>query len=118
MSSFSTPGLVLTGPVTYQGDTYPGVATAEDYGRYMAAAVDFARAARLLGWTPETSDGHARFAADAMNACHADDTEFIADDATVTAYVHSEPHMSATFEGPAATAFVPDESRPYPGEST
>lgn len=55
-----------------------------------------------------TAEDYARYAAAAMNAGTADDTEFIADGATVTAYVHGLAHMSAAFE--------PDEGRPYPGE--
>lgn len=56
-----------------------------------------------------TAGDYARYAAAAMNAATADDTEFIADGATVTAYVHGLAHVSATFEL--------DEGRPYPGEA-
>lgn len=56
-----------------------------------------------------TAEDYARYAAAAMNAASADDTEFIADGATVTAYVHCLAHMSATF--------TLDEDRPYPGDS-
>ena len=75
------PELRLTGTVEQDREFYPNsISTAEDYARY---------------------------AAQAMNAATAHDTEFIADGATVTAYVHCLAHMSATFEL--------DESRPYPG---
>jgi len=57
-----------------------------------------------------TAEDYARYAAAAMNAASADDTEFIADGATVTAYVHCLAHMSATF--------TPDEGRPYPGRTS
>jgi hypothetical protein len=52
------------------------------------------------------AEDYARWAAEKMNVPEANDTEFIADGATVTAYVHGLAHMSATF--------TPDEGRPYP----
>jgi hypothetical protein len=55
-----------------------------------------------------TAEDYAHYAAEAMNDATADDTEFIADGATVTAYVHCNAHMSATF--------ALDEGRPYPGD--
>lgn len=54
-----------------------------------------------------TAEDYAGYAAAAMNAASADDTEFIADGPVVTAYVHCLAHMSATF--------ALDEGRPYPG---
>jgi hypothetical protein len=53
-----------------------------------------------------TAEDYARFVAAAANFVGADDTSFVAEGATVTAYVHSESHMSATF--------TLDENRPYP----
>jgi hypothetical protein len=53
------------------------------------------------------AEDYARWAAEKMNTPEAHDTEFIADGATVTAYVHGLAHMSATF--------ALDEGRPYPG---
>jgi len=53
-----------------------------------------------------TAEDYALYAAQAMNAATADDTEFIADGATVTAYVHGMAHYSATFQL--------DLARPYP----
>ena len=53
-----------------------------------------------------TAEDYALYAARAMNAADADDTEFIADGATVTAYVHGMAHYSATFQL--------DLARPYP----
>jgi hypothetical protein len=55
------------------------------------------------------AEDYARWAAEKMDVPEANDTEFIADGATVTAYVHCLAHMSATFEL--------DESRPYPRAS-
>jgi hypothetical protein len=52
-----------------------------------------------------TAEDYARYAAQAMNAATADDTEFIADGAAVTAYVHCLAHMSATFELDAARLY-------------
>lgn len=69
-----------------------GVETARGYTQVVSAAEDYAR-----------------YAAAAMNAAGADDTEFIADGATVTAYVHCLAHVSATF--------ARDEGRPYPGDA-
>jgi hypothetical protein len=57
-----------------------------------------------------TAEDYARYAAAAMNAATADDTEFIADGATVTAYVHCLAHMSATF--------TLDLDRPCPGDES
>jgi hypothetical protein len=78
----ATPELQCSGTVT-TGSYVNSVSTAEDYARYAAAA---------------------------MNAATADDTEFIADGATVTAYVHCRAHVSATF--------TLDEGRPYPGRKS
>lgn len=55
------------------------------------------------------AEDYARWAAEKMSVPQANDTEFIADGATVTAYVHGSAHMSATF--------TLDEDRPYPGST-
>lgn len=54
------------------------------------------------------AEDYARWVAEKANVPEGGDTEFFADGATVTAYVHGLSHMSATF--------TLDESRPYPGE--
>jgi hypothetical protein len=68
------------------------------------------RASGVLGdqWQSPVAlaEDYARWAAEQMNMPEASDTEFIADGATVTAYVHGRAHMSATF--------TPGEGRPYP----
>ena len=55
-----------------------------------------------------SAEDYALYAAQAMNKAHADDTEFIADGPTVTAYVHGGAHYSATF------TLDTDRGYPYP----
>ena len=57
-----------------------------------------------------TAEDYALYAARAMNAASAPDTEFIADGATVTAYVHGGAHYSATF------TLDTNRGYPYPEE--